>query len=238
MSHPLAAESLNSALPGVVESYRMGLLRLNSLLVLQPEAWDQCRRQAVTIIRECITSLEGDASPQATEPDGYTRLLRAHRALQRIPAAESIRAVEVLWSSLQPAVHAAATCEAPAHRMLVWQTVNSAFRRATSERLYAGTLSYDETRSRILAVGRERTPPVPHRDSGPSPATEEAGQQCDELTAREREVIDAVSQAMTNRQIAQQLGISEGTVKRHLSNIFGKLGASSRMDAVRKAAAS
>ncbi|RAG86399.1 hypothetical protein DN069_06845 [Streptacidiphilus pinicola] len=122
--------------------------------------------------------------------------------------------------------------------MLVWQTVNSAFRRATSERLYAGTLGYDETRSRILAVERQGAQPVTRREPGPSPATEEGGPQRDELTAREREVIDAVSRAMTNRQIAQQLGISEGTVKRHLSNIFGKLGASSRMDAVRKAAAS
>ncbi|HET9382952.1 MAG TPA: helix-turn-helix transcriptional regulator, partial [Streptomyces sp.] len=57
-----------------------------------------------------------------------------------------------------------------------------------------------------------------------------------ELTTRERQVLDAVSDAMTNRQIARRLGITEATVKRHLSNIFGKLGASSRMDAVRKAA--
>ncbi|MBO0805538.1 MAG: response regulator transcription factor [Nocardiopsaceae bacterium] len=55
------------------------------------------------------------------------------------------------------------------------------------------------------------------------------------LSEREREVLDFVAQAMSNRQIARQLGITEGTVKRHLRNIFEKLNAVSRIDAVNKA---
>lgn len=43
------------------------------------------------------------------------------------------------------------------------------------------------------------------------------------------------AQALSNRQIAGRLGITEGTVKRHLRNIFGKLDAVSRIDAVNKA---
>ncbi|WP_265519835.1 LuxR family transcriptional regulator [Nitratireductor luteus] len=48
------------------------------------------------------------------------------------------------------------------------------------------------------------------------------------LTHREREVLSLVASGETNRQIAAALGISEHTVARHLSNIFDKLGASSR----------
>jgi DNA-binding CsgD family transcriptional regulator len=44
-----------------------------------------------------------------------------------------------------------------------------------------------------------------------------------------------VGQAKSNYEIARTLSISEGTVKRHLSNIYAKLGATSRVDAVRKA---
>ena len=59
----------------------------------------------------------------------------------------------------------------------------------------------------------------------------------DRITARERELLTLVSQALSNRQIAMRLNITEGTVKRHLRNIFKKLGAVSRIDAVNKAVA-
>jgi DNA-binding NarL/FixJ family response regulator len=57
------------------------------------------------------------------------------------------------------------------------------------------------------------------------------------LSARELDVLRLLAQAMSNAQIARRLFISQGTVKRHLSNIYGKLGAVSRVDAVRKAIA-
>jgi DNA-binding CsgD family transcriptional regulator len=55
------------------------------------------------------------------------------------------------------------------------------------------------------------------------------------LSVREREVLSLVAQALSNRQIAGRLTITEGTVKRHLCNIFSKLDAVSRIDAVNKA---
>jgi DNA-binding NarL/FixJ family response regulator len=58
------------------------------------------------------------------------------------------------------------------------------------------------------------------------------------LTEREREVLALVATALSNRQIATKLKITEGTVKRHLRNIFCKLGAVSRIDAVNKAGVS
>jgi DNA-binding NarL/FixJ family response regulator len=55
------------------------------------------------------------------------------------------------------------------------------------------------------------------------------------LSARESEVLELVAQALSNGQIASRLGLTEATVKRHLRNIFVKLGAVSRLDAVNKA---
>jgi DNA-binding NarL/FixJ family response regulator len=55
------------------------------------------------------------------------------------------------------------------------------------------------------------------------------------LSARELEVLGLVSRARSNQAIARELQISEGTVKRHLSNINNKLGSTSRLDAVRRA---
>jgi DNA-binding NarL/FixJ family response regulator len=55
------------------------------------------------------------------------------------------------------------------------------------------------------------------------------------LSTREREVLQLAERAMSNAQIGKQLCITEGTVKRHLTNIYAKLGAISRVDAIRKA---
>lgn len=48
------------------------------------------------------------------------------------------------------------------------------------------------------------------------------------LTQGERRIVQLVAEACTNREIAQQLRISERTVERHLSNIFAKLHVRSR----------
>ncbi|MFE0175097.1 response regulator [Streptomyces sp. NPDC059002] len=55
------------------------------------------------------------------------------------------------------------------------------------------------------------------------------------LSPRETEVIDLAAQGMSNYQIARHLGIAEGTVKRHMRNIFDKLRARSRVEAANKA---
>lgn len=56
------------------------------------------------------------------------------------------------------------------------------------------------------------------------------------LTARELEVLSLLSQGLPNKLIARDLGISEHTVKFHISSIYTKLGASSRTDAVNRGA--
>jgi DNA-binding NarL/FixJ family response regulator len=56
------------------------------------------------------------------------------------------------------------------------------------------------------------------------------------LSPREIEVLSLVGEALSNVQIAARLSLTEATVKRHLRNIFVKLGAVSRIDAVNKAA--
>jgi DNA-binding NarL/FixJ family response regulator len=58
----------------------------------------------------------------------------------------------------------------------------------------------------------------------------------EELTDREHQVLQLVAQGLANKQIAARLAISEHTVKFHVASIYGKLGVSSRAEAVRRAA--
>ncbi|HEX6273631.1 MAG TPA: response regulator transcription factor [Polyangiaceae bacterium] len=56
------------------------------------------------------------------------------------------------------------------------------------------------------------------------------------LTPREREVLELVADGLSNKLIAEKLGVSEHTAKFHLRSILDKLGADTRTEAVAKAA--
>jgi DNA-binding NarL/FixJ family response regulator len=72
---------------------------------------------------------------------------------------------------------------------------------------------------------------------GPGPllsASEEANAEPGPLTDREVEILGMLLRGLANKQIAAQLGISEHTVKFHVSSIYAKLNVSNRTEAVRE----
>lgn len=70
--------------------------------------------------------------------------------------------------------------------------------------------------------------PAPPVDLDDAPAVES-------LTPREIAVLELVAEGLSNKAVAVRLGISDQTVKFHLTSISGKLGALNRTDAVRRA---
>ncbi len=55
------------------------------------------------------------------------------------------------------------------------------------------------------------------------------------LTARELDILRLLSQGLSNREIAEKLYLTEGTVKNHVTNVLGKLGVRDRTQAALKA---
>ena len=69
-----------------------------------------------------------------------------------------------------------------------------------------------------------------HSVQNPTPTL----RQDDLLTAREAEIADFVCMGLRNRDIADRVGLTEGTIKVHLHNIYRKLGVSSRSELIVK----
>ena len=83
------------------------------------------------------------------------------------------------------------------------------------------TLLQPEILARVLAHTGQAKQPAP-----PQPAEQSV------LTERELEVLTAVARGDRSKEIAQQLGVTERTIKAHLTNIYNKLGVDSRAAAV------
>jgi len=95
----------------------------------------------------------------------------------------------------------------------------------------------DELRKAILLVQQGMSVLSPHvtRQVLKAVNTEQALNPDVGLSSREMDVLDCLAQGMTTAQIAEQLYISENTVKTHVRHILDKLDASNRAEAVSKA---
>jgi len=190
------------------------------------------------LVREGIASLlglEDGIVVVGTAADGRAAVERALQTMPdvvlmdvRMPVLDGVQAAEVLRERL------------PSCRVLMLTTfddeeyVLSALRAGTSGYLlknlparelaqavrlaHAGVGQHDASVVRRLAEALDRAAPAP----APDRLT---------LTGREIEVLRRVARGATNREIAAQLFVSEGTVKNHVSHILGRLGLRDRTQA-------
>lgn len=98
-------------------------------------------------------------------------------------------------------------------RQMLFHTIRAAAR--------GETLLQPEILARVLA----------HTGQAKQPASPQPEEQVI-LTERELEVLTAVARGDRSKEIAQQLGVTERTIKAHLTNIYNKLGVDSRAAAV------
>lgn len=184
------------------------------------------------IVREGLAHLLGtapDLTVVATAVDGAgaVELARAHRpdvvlmdlSMPELSGVEATRAIVadlpdtrvVVLTSFGDETRVLAALDAGAHGYLLKHVEPDALLDAVRA-AHRGGAPLDPRAGRFLLDAR-RAPATPV------------------LSRRERDVLELVADGLANKQIARRLGISERTVKAHLTSVFHRIGVSDRVQA-------
>lgn len=142
----------------------------------------------------------------------------------------------ILWQ-LSPHEEAAQTLQALGRRSAVLLTDAAAadLLRAGASGVLPPGASAEQVGAALHAAAAGLAVYVPERGSAAAtgmPAATGMTAQGSRLSSRETEVLRMIAQGLANKEIAYRLGLSEHTVKFHVSALLGKLGAGSRAEAV------
>ena len=173
----------------------------------------------IDVVGEAADGSEGVAMARRLEPDVVLMdLLMPNMdgltAIARIKAEKPSIEVVAMTSFIEEEKVTAAL-EAGATGYLLKDASADEVAAAIREAM-AGEMHLDPQVSRLLAQ-RMRAKPAPDP--------------VEPLTERERDVLRLVAKGMSNKEIAYELGIAEGTARTYVSNILGKLGLTSRTQA-------
>ena len=163
--------------------------------------------------RRSASAVDAAAPTTHTSPRGGKQ--RLDQALAHIAERVALPATVLLASNDQPERQLLAL---GVRAVLLPDRLPAARLVAAVKAVAAGLIVFDEHAANIESPGEDER----RREPG----------SVDALTARETEVLQLLAKGLPNKEIARALDISEHTVKFHLSAIFGKLGATSRTEAV------
>ncbi|WP_116101188.1 helix-turn-helix transcriptional regulator [Amycolatopsis thermalba] len=226
------------------EGYLLGTVRLGALGVEAATAWAVSARkrgdhgvaeQAVIAGRKLIEHVRyagenGKPRAQTLGPEARAWLARAEAAASGLegPADPALWAAAVAAFDYG-AVYEQAICRwHHAEALLAAQgDAGLAAKELLAAHDVADRLRAEPLRDAVREVARRARIEIPGVE--PKPATRPT---IDPLTERERAVLERVALGRTNRQVGEELYISEKTVSVHLSRVMAKLGASRRAEAV------
>ncbi len=178
----------------------------------------------LTVVGEAGNGAEAVAQVQALQPDVVLMDVQ-------MPGMDGIAATRLITAAF------------PATRVIILTTFD--YEEYVFEGVKAGALGYllkdspapelVQTIERVAAGERFIQPAVASKllfEFAQAPRRAGAGPDLEPLSERETDIIRRLAQGMSNREIADDLGLAEGTVKNYVSTILGKLHAANRVQAI------
>jgi DNA-binding CsgD family transcriptional regulator len=227
-----------------LEPWLLGGLRIGALGIIAAAAQAAVARVRGDTVLEAGAVAAGEAllahvracaefgSPRAGTlgPEGRAWLARAEAAASGLGGA----AEPVLWERAVAAFGYGAVYEQGMSRWHHAQALLATGFEADTEAAAGELLKAFELAERLEAVPlRDVVVDLAHRARIELPGVAAAARSAvNPLTERERDVLERVALGRTNRQVGEELYISEKTVSVHLSRVMAKLGASRRAEAV------
>ena len=154
----------------------------------------------------------------------------AWRCVELLLLRAGVRAREARWESALDDLREALSFAAPRGYVRVFlddgDNLRALFHRLDPER-QRGTGS--------MALTRRLQQAIRHHPPAGSPARAADAASTEELTSRERAILKRLESGLSNKEIAESIFISEGTLKWHLHNVYGKLDVKNRSGALTRA---
>jgi DNA-binding NarL/FixJ family response regulator len=193
------------------EIFRDGLRRL---LELEPE---------FEVVGEAADGAEAIAQTQQVRPD----ILLLDLAMPRMPGLETLRELAAQRSEVRVILLTAAV----ENRQMV-EALQIGARGVVMKE--AATLTLLKAMRAVMAgqfwVGREPVTDLTQYLKAHAVGQQNVKAKSYGLTRREIEILSTIVSGLSNKEIAQKFSLSEDTVKHHLTNIFDKLGVTSRLE--------
>jgi DNA-binding NarL/FixJ family response regulator len=161
----------------------------------------------------------------------------------KLPGMDGLGVIEALRSAKPPAGSAGSAAPAAGPRVLVLTSATDPGRARQAVRAGAAGVVYKDidpdalvrairaVHDGLLLLAPEAAASLWSGFGGPAGSADRAGPRPETLTGREREVLALIAEGRSNREIARRLGVSEKTVKAHVSSVLAKLGVQDRTQA-------